>query len=198
MLNSVTQRYVDECRADGSALRDVVRRAPYPARFSEAYGGRMVDRPWFADEARLQRFADDLDAFLTLLLSLPRRLFDGDLRRYCAALGLDERRANLMSRHASDLPARYARPDAYDDGTSFKLLEFNICSALGGLDHAVINQSLLEVDEFRLMVYPIVLGNGKRLFKDGTTTTLKPTATHAFSSGVVALTYQPAGKEAQK
>jgi dihydrofolate reductase len=60
-------------------------------------------------------------------------------------------------------------------------------------------QMLIEhdlVDEFRLMVYPIVLGSGKRLFKDGTTTTLKPTGTHAFSSGVVALTYQPAGREA--
>jgi dihydrofolate reductase len=62
-------------------------------------------------------------------------------------------------------------------------------------------QMLIEhdlVDEFRLMVYPIVLGSGKRLFKDGTNTTLKPTGTHAFSSGVVALTYQPAGKEATK
>jgi dihydrofolate reductase len=49
-----------------------------------------------------------------------------------------------------------------------------------------------------VMVYPIVLGSGKRLFKDGTTTTLKPTGTHAFSSGDVALTYQPAGKEANK
>jgi dihydrofolate reductase len=61
-------------------------------------------------------------------------------------------------------------------------------------------QMLIEhdlVDEFRLMVYPIVLGSGKRLFKDGTNTTLKLTGTHAFSSGVVALTYQPAGKEAR-
>jgi hypothetical protein len=49
-----------------------------------------------------------------------------------------------------------------------------------------------------VMVYPIVLGSGKRLFKDGTNTTLKPTGTHAFSSGVVALIYQPAGKEANK
>jgi dihydrofolate reductase len=49
------------------------------------------------------------------------------------------------------------------------------------------------VDEFRLMVHPVVLGTGKRLFEEGTSTKLKPTATQAFSSGVVALCYEPAG-----
>jgi dihydrofolate reductase len=50
------------------------------------------------------------------------------------------------------------------------------------------------VDEYRLMVFPIVLGSGKRLFGDGTTQTLlrlvdaKPVG----PDGVVILTYQPA------
>jgi hypothetical protein len=149
MINKITQRYVDECATEGSGLRDAVRRAPFSPTFEEAYRGRLIDRPWFADASRLQRFADDLDTFMSLLLSLPGRLFDGDLRRYCDALGLDGRRAKIMTYQASEHPARYARPDAYDNGTSFKLLEFNICSALGGLDHALINRALLEVDEFR-------------------------------------------------
>lgn len=52
--------------------------------------------------------------------------------------------------------------------------------------------SLLEaglVDEYRLLVYPVVLGKGKRLFKDGRNATLKLVETQAFSSGVVALVY---------
>ncbi len=47
------------------------------------------------------------------------------------------------------------------------------------------------VDEYRLLVYPVVLGNGKRLFNDGSKTTLRLAETKAFRSGVVALIYQP-------
>jgi dihydrofolate reductase len=52
------------------------------------------------------------------------------------------------------------------------------------------------IDEYRLMVHPIVLGSGKRLFGDGTDLkVLRLTDTRTFSSGIVVLTYQPAGKE---
>jgi dihydrofolate reductase len=56
-------------------------------------------------------------------------------------------------------------------------------------------QTLMQhglVDEYRLLVYPVVRGSGKRLFKDGNTATLRLMDTKMFSSGVVALTYEPA------
>ncbi len=48
------------------------------------------------------------------------------------------------------------------------------------------------IDEYRLLIYPVVLGKGDRLFKDGSMATLKLVDTKTFSSGAVALTYQPA------
>jgi len=55
------------------------------------------------------------------------------------------------------------------------------------------------IDEYRLMVHPVVLGGGKRLFSDGSgKTVLKLVDTQSFSSGIVVLSYQPAGKEEQK
>lgn len=44
------------------------------------------------------------------------------------------------------------------------------------------------VDQLNLLVYPVVLGSGKRLFEGGDKTSLKLLETKAFSSGVVLLT----------
>jgi dihydrofolate reductase len=43
----------------------------------------------------------------------------------------------------------------------------------------------------RLLVYPVVLGKGKRLFQEGAIATLKLVETQSFSSGVAALVYEP-------
>lgn len=50
--------------------------------------------------------------------------------------------------------------------------------------------------EFRLMVHPIVLGSGRRLFRDGSATTaLRLVDTKKSTTGVLILTYQPAGTD---
>ena len=63
---------------------------------------------------------------------------------------------------------------------------------------ATLVQTLMQhdlVDEYRLMIYPIILGTGKRLFKEGMAVmnlTLMETKTTA--TGVVILTYHPASR----
>ena len=65
----------------------------------------------------------------------------------------------------------------------------------GRLVHTLMQHDL--INEYRLMVFPIVLGAGKRLFRDGSETSVlrlveaKPVG----SSGVLILTYRSAGKE---
>lgn len=51
------------------------------------------------------------------------------------------------------------------------------------------------VDRIRLLVYPVVLGKGQRLFTEETTATLELVESRAFGNGVVALIYQPAKAE---
>jgi dihydrofolate reductase len=47
------------------------------------------------------------------------------------------------------------------------------------------------VDEYHLLVFPIVLGSGKKVFADDFHTGLKLIETKSFPSGVVLLRYQP-------
>jgi dihydrofolate reductase len=53
------------------------------------------------------------------------------------------------------------------------------------------------IDEYQLLVHPVLLGGGKRLFKEGRAkTALRLVETKTFGSGVVRLSYQPVNKEA--
>jgi len=47
------------------------------------------------------------------------------------------------------------------------------------------------VDRYHLLVYPVVVGKGKRLFQEGTETKLKLVETKVFGSGVIAQFYEP-------
>jgi dihydrofolate reductase len=69
--------------------------------------------------------------------------------------------------------------DIYVDGSSV-------------LVHTLAQSDL--VDEYHLLVFPIVLGSGKRVFPDGFYSGLKLIETKSFPSGVVLLHYQPERK----
>jgi dihydrofolate reductase len=90
------------------------------------------------------------------------------------------------------------------DWNNSRLLEGDIAAAVGKLKQqpgqdilvagsGTLVRTLMQhdlIDEYRLMVHPVVLGGGKRLFADGTDRkVLKLTETRAFASGVVVLSY---------
>ena len=62
------------------------------------------------------------------------------------------------------------------------------------LVHTLIHHDL--VDEYSLLVYPLVLGNGKRVFPDDLRVNLKLIESKPFPSGVVLMRYEPDRPEA--
>ena len=67
----------------------------------------------------------------------------------------------------------------------------------GKLVHSLMKHDL--IDEFRLMVHPVILGSGMRLFNDvSDMIKLKLQDSKTFSSGVVVLTYEALREEVKK
>ncbi|MGW3199176.1 hypothetical protein ACWDBD_32345 [Streptomyces sp. NPDC001118] len=148
MIDRVTQDYLDQCLGGNKELLGSVNAAPYGAALKAAYQKVLLPKPFFVPDSSVQACVRDLEAVFKLLVDLPVRLFEGDTRKYCEALGLDYRRQALIQRF-SGAPTLYGRADLYHDGQSFKLLEFNVDSAMGGIDRSEISRALLQVDSFR-------------------------------------------------
>jgi dihydrofolate reductase len=60
---------------------------------------------------------------------------------------------------------------------------------LGGADLAAEFQRLDLIDEYRIYVHPVVIGDGKPLFQRDATINLQLTESRAFGNGVVLLRY---------
>lgn len=63
----------------------------------------------------------------------------------------------------------------------------------GELLRTLLDHGLL--DELHVLVYPVVIGTGTRLFPEGSSGALKLVESRAFATGVVGLIYQPAPAE---
>ena len=67
---------------------------------------------------------------------------------------------------------------------------------LGTTGSATLVQWLLEqglVDELHLLVHPVVVGSGQKLFADGAKVPLQLVSSTTFKTGVLHLVYAPAG-----
>jgi dihydrofolate reductase len=76
-----------------------------------------------------------------------------------------------------------------------KKLKTSIAGRIGVTGSAILVRTLIEaglVDEYELMMHPIALGTGLRLFAEGSAPRLRLLETKTYSSGVVLLRYAPA------
>lgn len=113
--------------------------------------------------------------------------FNG-MRKYVVSTTLESADWNNSTLIRQDVPETIAAAKAETEGD---ILLNGSCTLL---------QLLMEhrlVDEYRLMVFPIVLGQGRRLFPDGSPRAVLQLADckPVGSDGVVILTYVPAGDD---
>jgi hypothetical protein len=146
--NAVTRRYLDRV----SATARVASRCRESDLLRTAYGERFLTRPVFLDPGDRDGLERDLIRMYELLLTVPARLFGGDLGAFARAVGMRGPQVEATLRSVSATPTRLARADLYQESTGFRLLELNMTSALGGFDNAEINRAAVADPELAAFV----------------------------------------------
>lgn len=140
----LTALYLDEVKRRGIPARELVRAQPESIGLQSNYGGRYLTRPLFLGHQEREELYRDLQNLRAALVSLPDRLFGGDLAAFARAVGMTDVQISAVQRSRGTQVTQQARMDLYADETGFKLLEFNMGSAIGGIDQSDMARALLE------------------------------------------------------
>ena len=173
---------------------DGVVQGPGPEDDFELAGWTM---PYWDDD--IAAFADAaMQAADTLLLG--RVTYQGFAAAFASSTGPDAQMMNAYRKYVVSTTLDRA------DWTNSSLITGNVMEEVARLKQqpghdigmsgsGTLVQSLLRhklIDELNLLIYPVVLGRGKRLFADGINLNLKLTQSKTSSSGVLLTTYQVA------
>jgi hypothetical protein len=144
---ALTALYLDQVRQSGAGpgeltggiaeSDDVLLNLFYP-------GMQYLSRPVFIGAAERDRLYADTETVRGLLVSLPERLYEGDYAAFARDAGATDYQVEALSASRSHPVSRQARADLYEDATGFKLMEFNMGSALGGMEIADVCRAMLR------------------------------------------------------
>lgn len=143
----LTALYLDEVKRSGvqaRELRELIDAQPETGMRDSYYAGRYLSRPLFLGHDECRQLYSDLENLRSALTSLPDRLYGGDLAAFARAVGMTDVQVSAILRSRGDTVTRQTRGDLYVDETGFRLLEFNMGSALAGMDNADMARAMLR------------------------------------------------------
>ncbi len=154
--------------------------------------------PYFNDElgAWQDRNLREADALL-----LGRRTYEG----FKSAWPAMEAETGDFGRRMNTMPKHVATTTLTEPEWNARFLEGDVPAAVAalkdGTESLLINGSaelvnLLTrhnlIDEYRIMIYPVVVGEGRKLWHEGTKVALSPSGHWTTKTGVEVITYVPA------
>lgn len=143
--STLTARYLHEVSKRGVPASELVSGKKLRADLLEGYYQQQyLSRPLFLGRAERVQLETDLVNLRAALINLPDRLYGGDLTAFARAVGMNDVQISAILRSRAAKPTMMTRADLYLDQIGFRLLEFNMGSAIGGTDNADILEGMLE------------------------------------------------------
>ena len=143
--SELTQRYLDAFAAQDELTVQQIRDHVYPEIADTIMGGKTLSRPAFLERDEARQLGEDMETIYRLVTGLPDKLFGGDLSTFAAAIGVTPGQIQAVLRGRGNAPSRMARFDSYRDEQGFRVMELNMSSAIGGVEVARLNRSMLEL-----------------------------------------------------
>jgi hypothetical protein len=144
---ALTAGYLDAVARGGGGRRELLSVMPATGPLPARYQMRYLSRPLFLGRAERDQLNDDLQLVRNALVSLPDRLFGGDLAAFARACGMSggQLTAVLRGRGGQDGPVtQMVRADMYPEPGGLRLLELNLGSGVGGIDNGDFCRAMLR------------------------------------------------------
>jgi hypothetical protein len=141
---TLTALYLDEVKRRGASASELIGPQAQSDFLNTFYDGRYLSRPLFLGQAEREQLHADLENLRSALISLPDRLYGGDLAAFARAVGMADVQVSAILRSRNPSVTRLTRADIFADEAGFRLMEFNMGGAIGGIDNADMARSLLR------------------------------------------------------
>ena len=135
----------DVLLADPAQLAALARRAGADERMRAGATAGLMLRPTLLTEAEHGRLEGDLATLTEVLMSLPDRLYGGDVDRMASSFGFPPVQRAAIEATWQDDAVVLSRTDLMRTADGFKALEVNLHSSLGGLDSGPWHRAFLGV-----------------------------------------------------
>lgn len=133
-------------------LRLLEQRAANDPNLHTAVRSPFLLRPTFLHAPEKESLERDIGALSRLMLSLPERLFGGDVGKMCDVLGFSPGQRAAIEATWSDADVILTRADILRDAVGFKVVEVNLHASLGGIDCGPWHRAFLELPFFADLV----------------------------------------------
>jgi hypothetical protein len=143
---ALTALYLDEVKRHGVSASELVGDLPEldSVLLNSFYPGvRWLPRPLLAPGEECARLYSDVEVLRAAMVSLPDRLYGGDLMAFARDVGATGYQASVAVRCQGTPASRQSRADLYEDAAGFHVMEYNMGSALGGMEIADVCRVML-------------------------------------------------------